>query len=231
MADKGAARTLRGPAPDTSESATPDHRSRGRPLQIPEAERRQRLIDAAEQVFLEGGYADTTMEDVALRAGMSKKTLYQIFPNKESLFAALIARHEETLIAAIDADDGTRSPRETLEDFLRQAAYQLLSPQRIGIHRLVIAETLRCPELARAFHREGPGRCKETVLRWFALQCERGRLQIEDVEEAAGMLFGMVVGEPHMRLLLCDSPPPSKATIDRRVKRAVAIFLRGTGAA
>jgi len=227
-ADIDRPRTERGPRRLQSDGPAADHRSRGRPLQIPEAERRRRLIEAAEQVFLEVGYSDATMHAIAVRAGMSKKTLYQIFPTKESLFAALIADHEETLIAAIDADDGTHSPQERLEDFLRQAAHLLLSPSRIGMHRLVISETLRCPELARAFHREGPGRCKEAVLRWFAMQCARGNLVIDDAEEAAAMLFGMVVGEPHMRLLLCDARPPSQATIDQRVKRAVEIFLKGT---
>ena len=205
-----------------------EQRGRGRPRQISEAERRRRVLAAAEQVFLEAGYGDATMDDVATRAGMSKKTLYQIFPTKEQLFAALVAHREDTLIAAIEADDGTRPPKEALENFLRQAAHILLSPQTIGIHRLVIAETPRWPELARAFHREGPGRCKAAVLEWFARQCARGNFVIADMEEAAGMLFGMVVGEPHMKQLLCDSRPLSKAAIDRRVKRAVEIFLKGT---
>ncbi|HUL09602.1 MAG TPA: TetR/AcrR family transcriptional regulator [Candidatus Acidoferrum sp.] len=208
-------------------TAATNHRSRGRPLQISEGERRRRLIAAAERVFLDAGYGDATMDDVARKARMSKKTLYQLFPTKEQLFAAVMASRDDGLIAAIEVDDGARSPREALESFLRQAAQTLLSPQTIGLHRLVVSETRRRPELARAFHRAGAGRCKAAVLRWFALQRARGKLIVDNAEEAAGMLFGMVVGEPHMRRLLCDSRPTSKAAIDRRVKRAVDIFLKG----
>lgn len=208
-------------------AAASDQRGRGRPLQISGSERRRRLIDAAERVFLKAGYGEATMDAVARKARMSKKTLYRIFPTKEELFAALMAAREDGLIAAIEADDGTRPPKEALESFLRQAAQTLLSPQTIGLHRLVIAETPRWPELARALHREGVGRCKSAVLGWFARQRASGKLVIDNVEEAAGMLFGMVVGEPHMSRLLCDARPTSKAALDRRVRRAVDIFLKG----
>lgn len=217
----------RGRRPVRGGTPPADQRSRGRPLQLSEAERRRRLLDAAERVFLDAGYGDATMDDVARKARMSKKTLYRLFPTKGQLFAAVMASRDDGLIDALESDDGTRSPKEALESFLRQAAHTLLSPQTIGLHRLVVAETRRWPELARAFHREGAGRCKAAVLHWFARQQARGKLVIDDVEEAAGMLFGMVVGEPHMRQLLCDSRPTSKAAIDRRVKRAVDIFLKG----
>src|SRR5262249_59123089 len=77
-----------------AERSGSEQRGRGRPRQISEAERRRRVLAAAEQVFLEAGYGDATMDDVATRAAMSKKTLYQIFPTKEQLFAALMPPRE-----------------------------------------------------------------------------------------------------------------------------------------
>ena len=201
--------------------------SRGRPRQLTEAERRLRLIDAAEDVFLAAGYADASMDDVAQRAAMSKKTLYQIFATKEALFAAMIAERTDKLITAIKAEAGERAPREVLETFLGRVAHFCLAPRQLAMHRLVVAESMRSPELARAFMSAGAGRAKPALAQWLPLQRSLGAVTAKDSEEVGGMLVGMIVGEMCMKLLFGIGRPPSKREIDRRVKRAVDIFLNG----
>src|SRR5262245_35328584 len=110
--------------------------NRGRPRQLSEGERRLRLVAAAEDVFLAAGYADATMDQVAERAGMSKKTLYQHFATKEALFAAVIAERTDTLIAEIKSDDGARSPQEVLETFMGRVAHFCLAPRQVAMQRL-----------------------------------------------------------------------------------------------
>src|SRR5262249_54909199 len=78
--------------------------TRGRPRQIEETERRQKVIEAAEQVFVAMGYGPASVDDIAHRAGMSKKTIYQVFDNKESLFAAVIAARRAELAAMVEAE-------------------------------------------------------------------------------------------------------------------------------
>jgi AcrR family transcriptional regulator len=204
-------------------------RLRGRPKPISEDERRGRLIQAAEDVFLERGYGLATMDDVSRRAGMSKKTIYQLFATKQALFGALIAQYIEHLMMPIKTDDGTRGPRAVLEDFLRQLARFVLSPRQVAMHRLVISEAHRTPELAQAFMREAMDRGKCELVTWFERQHERGALNIEDAEEAASMLCGFVISEPKLRLLYGNEEPPTWAAIDQRVRRALDIFIRGTG--
>jgi hypothetical protein len=104
---------------------------RGRPRQIGETERRQLLLDAAEQVFVDQGYTAASMDDIARRAGMSKKTLYQIFDTKESLFAAVIASRREALAAIFGADElsAERDPREALHSFMTKLAGFVLAPR------------------------------------------------------------------------------------------------------
>jgi len=205
-------------------------RMRGRPKLISEDERRGRLIQAAEDVFLERGYVLATMDDVSRRAGMSKKTIYQLFSTKQALFAALIAQYTEHLMMPIKTDDGTRGPRAVLEDFLRALARFVLSPRQVAMHRLVISEAMRTPELAQAFLREAMDSGKCSLVAWFERQHERGALAIEDAEEAASILCGFVISEPQMRLLYGQDDPPTWAMIDRRVDRGLDIFFRGTGA-
>jgi AcrR family transcriptional regulator len=204
-----------------------DRRSRGRPLQLSPEERRQRLIGAAEHAFLDAGYAATSMDDVAKCAGMSKKTVYEIFATKEALFGAWIANQVATLMTVTEEDDGARPPGEVLADLLQQVASFALSPRQIKMHRLVMAEVRRSPAIAEAFFREGPDRCRATLGRWLALQCARGSFVIEDPEEAAGMLFHMVVGDPLLRLEHAEACDVPKAAIESRVRRAMDIFLNG----
>ena len=63
---------------------------RGRPRQLDDAARRKRLVAAAEHVFVEMGYGAASMDGIARCAGMSKKTIYQVFETKQDLFVAVI---------------------------------------------------------------------------------------------------------------------------------------------
>jgi AcrR family transcriptional regulator len=204
-------------------------RTRGRPKPISEDERRDRLIHAAEDVFLERGYGAATMDDVSRRAGMSKKTIYQLFATKQALLAALIARNTDLLITPLKADDGSRSPRAVLEDFLLQSARFMLAPRQVAMQRLMISEALRTPELAQSFQREAKSRGKCVVVEWFERQRARGTLNVEDAEEAASMLWGAIVSEPQVGLLCGYEEPPTEAMIDRRVQHGLDIFFKGTG--
>jgi len=204
-------------------------RARGRPRQIAEPERRQRLIDAAEYVFVELGYSAASMDDIAHRARMSKKTLYQVFDTKESLFAAVIAARRAVLAAMVEAQgcDEGRTQDDVLRRFLGQVARFVLANRQAALYRLVIAESQRAPELAHAFYREGPTKARLALTEWLRLQNERNDLIVPDPAMAASMLFSMVIAEPQMCLLIGESGEPSEAEIDQRVGRAVTIFLEG----
>jgi AcrR family transcriptional regulator len=203
--------------------------TRGRPRQIEQAERREKLIEAAEQVFVETGYGAANVDDIARRAGMSKKTIYQIFDTKETLFAAVIAARRAALASTIEAEgcNETDSPETVLRHFLSGVARFVLAPRQAALYRLVIAESQRAPELAHAFYREGPTKARIALTQWLARQHEASVLHVPDPASAAGMLFSMVIADPQMRLLIGESREPSEETIKERVDQAVEIFLNG----
>jgi AcrR family transcriptional regulator len=212
-----------------SDSAAKARRGRGRPRQIAEPERRKQLIEAAEHVFVELGYGTASMDDIAHRARMSKKTLYRVFETKEALFAAVIAARRAVLAAMIEARgcDDDRAQDDVLRRFLGQVARFVLAPRQAALYRLVIAESQRAPELAHAFYREGPTKARLALTEWLTLQNERKSLIVPDPACASSMLFSMVIAEPQMCLLIGENREPSEAEIDRRVDRAVEIFLDG----
>src|SRR3981189_2101543 len=66
-------------------------RCRGRPQLRPDDETRQIIYEAARHEFAATGYAATSTETVARRAGVSTKTLYRLMPNKAALFAGMVS--------------------------------------------------------------------------------------------------------------------------------------------
>jgi len=202
---------------------------RGRPCLIEEAERRQLVIEAAESVFLEMGYSAAGTSDIARKAGMSKKTIYRLFDSKESLFAAVVAaRCEAIAITAIEDATDLNSAEKILCHYLGLFARFVLGPRQAAIYRLVIAEAHRVPELSRAFYREGPAKARVPLVQWLERQNARGVLGVANAVAAASMLLSMVIADLHMRLLIGDAGTIDQSTIDKRVRYAVAVFLRGT---
>ena len=73
----------------------------GRGQRLPRTERRAQLLEAALAVFVENGYHQAAMDDIAARAGVSKPVLYQHFPGKLELYLALIDRHASELVQLV----------------------------------------------------------------------------------------------------------------------------------
>jgi AcrR family transcriptional regulator len=111
--------------------------------------------------------------------------------------------------------------------FLGQVARFVLARRQSALYRLVIAESQRAPERARAFYREGPSMVRLALTQWLERQREEGKMTVPDPDSAASMLFSMVIGEPQMRLLIGDLYEPDEKAIDERVEKAVKLFLAG----
>src|SRR5208283_3223907 len=120
--------------------------SRAAALQLPD-----RILEVATELFLSEGYGSTSIEAVARRAGISKRTFYDRFDDKSVLFAAVVHRIIEQIRppAELPLLAGADLPSVLLRlaGLILRAA---LSPQGIALRRLIIAESVRFPELALA---------------------------------------------------------------------------------
>lgn len=84
---------------------------------LPRAEVRRRLLDAAEQVFAERGYAEARLADIARIAGFTKGAVYSNFGSKHELYAELISGQVSSNLATSLAEVIARnSPRAIVED-------------------------------------------------------------------------------------------------------------------
>jgi AcrR family transcriptional regulator len=194
----------------------------GRPRQM--LERRRHLIAAAADLFLHRGYHATTMDDIARAAGMSKKTVYQVFSSKSELFDALLSDWFAPFTAPIEADG--LPPRQVLTGALLRLANFVLSEPQVLLMRLLITETSCSEEIADALDRQCIGRGKGTLEHWLAAQAAAGVLTLDNPQEAANMLFFAAVGDFLLRLLLRKRPRPTAEEIHARIDYTVAAFFR-----
>ncbi|TAL01305.1 MAG: TetR/AcrR family transcriptional regulator [Rhodospirillaceae bacterium] len=202
---------------------------RGRPLRGTEDARRRALLKAAEELFMDQGFGNSSMDAVAKRAGVSKKTIYCFVANKEELFEAVMKDHiERSPLPALEQDIADAETLErTLARNLAEVARVRLVPFAVNAFRLTIAEAPRFPEIARTFYREAPARHIQMLADWLRTQVDHGLIALDDPTDAATILSSAMVLEPLRTAALGVGPLPSQAVIEVRAKTLARLFLNG----
>lgn len=168
-------------------------RPRTVPRKQPRQARSQALVDAiltaTARVLVRDGYDRCSTNRVATAAGVSVGSLYQYFPSKEALVAALLERHTEA-VHAVFAEKllavGESSPRETAREIISAIiASHAVDPK---LHRVLAEQVPRVGRLQKidALHARG-----ELLVRDFLASHPEGR-RVDDVELAAFMIFAVV---------------------------------------
>ncbi|MEL7536150.1 MAG: TetR/AcrR family transcriptional regulator [Pseudomonadota bacterium] len=166
-------------------------------------DRPEEIVAAAFDEFAERGYADTRLEQVAKRAGVSKGLVYLYFKTKEHLFKAVVRTVVMPRVAefedAIANHDGTLA--EFLEGpFVRIAAALPDSPAR-HVVRLIIAEGPKHPDLTRWYHEQVISRVLAAFRSLFATAEERGEIRPNTLAQQPLLLIGPVVVSMLWKLL------------------------------
>jgi AcrR family transcriptional regulator len=165
---------------------------------------------------------------VAQRVRISKRTFYHRFSDKSALFAAVVHRIIKRLrpaagIPLTEAVD-LQTVLERLATLILRAA---LSPQAVALHRLIIAESARFPELVEVLAREG---ATEEAITLIAGALEReakeGRLELDDTVFAAQQFLQMVITLPQRRAMGLGAPMRKRELIEWP-RKVVDLFLNG----
>lgn len=190
--------------------------------------RAERILAAASEVFLEQGYGAATMSEIGRRAGGSMQTLYRLFGNKEGLFRAIMEDKGARVYGQMeDAAIFEKPPEQALYELGVRLNELILNPENLATHRIVMLEGPNHPELQRIFHDNGPGRARRVLSRYFEAECRRGRLNLKDVDAAAGQFLDMVKGAYFLPAILGRLDASSEIDIPSSVRQAVDIFLHG----
>jgi AcrR family transcriptional regulator len=120
-----------------------------RGVRLPRSQRRAQLLDVAREVFVASGYHAASMDDIAVRAGVSKPVLYQHFPGKLELYLALLDESCASLVVAVDdALNSTLDNRARVDALI--AAYFAFVDDPDGTFRLVFESDLTQESAVRA---------------------------------------------------------------------------------
>jgi AcrR family transcriptional regulator len=185
---------------------------------------RERILAAARKIFLDGPPEHATMDAVAQQAGMSKKTIYREFKSQLELLAALLAENIVDM-GQFPAPKPAADIELELYGMLVRMVSHFTSPRTMALARLLMSEVRRYPELLNASKPKGFPR--EILAEWLGSPAVRARYQIDDPEDAAAMLLGMVMQDSGFRLMMMPTATMPHHLIETRARRAVSIFLRG----
>jgi TetR/AcrR family transcriptional repressor of mexJK operon len=190
--------------------------------------KRQAVIEAAGELFIAQGYGAVSMDAIARAAGVSKATLYAHFASKDKLFATIISEACQQNVAISDLlPEPSGDIAAALTGVGQRMLRFLLDAKPLAIHRVVVAECLRFPELGRAFYESGPAFFRRVFSAWLMAQVAAGRLAVADPAMAADQFVGMLRAPGvFLRASLGLSPPPTDTEVDATVDAAVRTFLR-----
>src|SRR5579871_2740013 len=158
------------------------------------ADRRQSIIEAAFETFIEQGYAATRLDDIAKRAGVAKGTIYLHFKDKQALFEELVRNAIVPLATKLTAPPpATGSIRAVLENFAGNFVHEVTTTRRGAIVRLVIAEGPRFPAIADFYYREVVSRGMAGMRALIELGIARGEIRESGLKD-----FPQIVVAPAM---------------------------------
>jgi len=148
-------------------------------------QKRQTILDAAREIFLESGFETSSMDDIAARAAVSKATVYSYFPSKDALFMEVLIEagttHGEAafgeLFASEDLAEGLRRFGE------RQLTF-ISTPGALALARLAINEGERS-SLGRDFYARGPGVMVDRLAQYLEKAIAKSQLREGNARQMA----------------------------------------------
>jgi TetR/AcrR family transcriptional repressor of mexJK operon len=193
----------------------------GRPL---DHAKRLAIIEAASGAFFDEGFAATSIEKVAARAGVSKVTIYNQFGDKRALFTAAVENECEKMRGYFRIDETREgSIRERLIEVGHGMIAFLFRPEMIQFERRIAAETEAEPAIGHAFLEAGPWRMKHAFAQFLEHANETGELAVSDTLLAAEQFAALCKGMGDLDQRFGREVTPQDRS--RRIVGAVDVFL------
>ena len=183
------------------------------------------IMSAARNEYLESGFRDTSMDRVAERAQVSKRTVYNHFPSKEALFNAIAGQFMEELRQAISVDyDPGKTLADQLTEIGKREVAQVTQPDYIAMFRVFFAEVSNFKEAFSDILEESK-EIDDPLERWIKAAVADGRLELKNFQLAATQFNSLLKGALFWPLIAGYGEPRPKREQNAVIAEAVAMFL------
>lgn len=170
------------------------------------------------------------MEDIAVEAGLAKRTLYHNYRDKETLFAHVVAdtvayadSFVEGLKREFSTDISKANVAATLEDLGVRLALAIIRPEVVTLRRMLIGESREFPLIGREYFDRVPGRVLQAIAEGFSGLARRRVLHACDFRDAAAQFAYLVAGE-HLDRALMTGEIPAEAAIEATARSGAHTF-------
>ena len=202
-------------------------RGAGRPTREQAEARHEELLDAALEEFLQHGFELTTIEMVAARVSMTRRTVYARYADKGALFRAAVQRAIERQVVPQEVlagfDQGNLAV--TLESVARLRIGQVMTPNGLRLQRIINTESYRFPEIFTANLEQSAKPVMDFVAGVLDRAIAAGQISPTDCDFAASAFMSMVVGG-QVRAIV-NGRVPTRAELDKKVTFTVRLLLDG----
>ncbi len=192
----------------------------------PSTKKAHQILQGAREAFLELGFEGASVDEIARRAGVSKGTLYNYFPDKRALFGAFIAEEcQEHARRVFQADMQGLGIDAVLRRIAHAYVRLLISPFAQGIFRISVAECQRFPEVGHSFYAAAPALGIRRLSEVLDAAVARGDLVMGDIDLAANQFIMLCQARVFHRRLFAIPPAVEPAELDTVADAAVDVFL------
>lgn len=185
------------------------------------------IVKAARTTFLARGFDAASMDQIALTAGVSKRTVYNRFRSKEELFGAAIEETCRNLVPVnVDEIEASLPPEDLIRQLSRQVVEGLMHPEALALRRIAAFEAGRTPEIGRSYLEHGPKWMVEHCTPILERVAAKGFLKFDDPREALWRLGALITEPLYTFLLMGAEPDDLQQALDEQVNKGVEAFLK-----
>lgn len=188
------------------------------------------LLEVAAGLFVQHGYAGTSVDQIARKASASKQTLYRRYSSKEDLFKAVITNLTASVLRTMN-ETPLKDPLAELEHVMRLLLDLTLQPDALGTYRILISDAYRYPSLMEHATNTIGEPIHRSVVRLLMAAEAMGQIEPGHADSTtANLLAGLITGWPLEDALFGQKPLACCQERRDFFDRGWALFLRGIGA-